>query len=153
MRRREIAIFVLLAILAVGCSPDERGIASGGASLPEASPWAPAEAPVTAEPSPSALLRVPLPSGFPMLPGAVAVAMPLDDPGLIGLWESDRLGSAAYDYYRVALPQAGYPIVGLYPGGDVALIRFRAPGGEIWQLVAHGVPDGLVAIEVRLDRP
>lgn len=159
MRCREIAIFVLLAILAVGCSPAERGIASGGASLPEASPSAPAEPPVTAgpspwaEPSPSAFLRVPLSSGFPVLPGAVAVAMPVDDPGLIGLWESDRLGSAAYDYYRVALPQAGYPIVGLYPGGDVALIRFRAPDGEIWQLVAHGAPDGLVAIEVRLDRP
>jgi hypothetical protein len=98
-------------------------------------------------------LRVPLPSGFPVLPGAVVVAMPVDDPGLIGLWESDLPGSAAYDYYRVALPQAGYPILGLYPGGDVAVIRFRADGGETWQLVAHGAPDRLVAIEVRLDRP
>lgn len=153
MRRRPIAAFVLFAILAAGCSPAERGIASGGASLAEASPSAAAEPPVTAEPSPSAFLRVPLPSGFPVLPGAEAVTMPVDDPGLIGLWESDQLGSAAYEYYRVALPQAGYAILGLYPGGDVAVIRFRARGGEIWQLVAHGAPGGQAAIEVRLDRP
>lgn len=153
MRRREITVFVLLASLAAGCSPAQRGIASGGASLAEASPSAPIELPVTADPSPSALQRVPLPSGFPVLPGAAAVPMTVDDPGLIGLWESDQPGSAAYDYYRLALPRGGFPIVGLYPGGDVAVIRFRAPGGEIWQLVAHGAPDGLVTIEVRLDRP
>jgi hypothetical protein len=79
--------------------------------------------------------------------------MPDDDPGLIGLWESDLVGSAAYDFYVDALPTAGYPIVGLYPGGDVALIRFEAPGGGIWQVVAHGSGDGRTTIEVRLDRP
>jgi hypothetical protein len=147
MRRPWIAVFGLLAILAAGCSPAESNIASGGPSLEEGS-----QLPSVVEPSASPFVRVPLPSGFPVLPAAVAVAMPVDDPGLIGLWESDQLGSAAYDYYRIALPQAGYPIVGFYPGGDVAVIRFRAPGGEIWQLVAHGAPDGLVAIEVRLDR-
>lgn len=152
-RRRKIAVLVLLLTLSAGCSLAERGIASGGASPAEASPSATAGPSATAEPSPSAFLRVPLPSGFPVLPGALAVVMPDDDPGLLGLWESDQLGSAAYDYYRVALPQAGYPVLGLYPGGDVAVIRFRAGGGEIWQLVAHGAPDGLVAIEVRLDRP
>jgi hypothetical protein len=153
MCRPSIAVFVLLATLAAGCSPAETDIASGGPSLAGASPSAQAVPPVTAGPSPSAFVRVPLPSGFPVLPGAVAVAMPVDDPGLIGLWESDQLGSTAYDYYRVALPQAGYPIVGLYPGGDIAVIRFRTRGGEIWQLVAHGAHDGLVAIEVRPDRP
>jgi hypothetical protein len=152
MRRPWIAVFVLLATLAAGCSPAETDIASGGPSLEGGSQSAPAGPPVTAGPSPSAFLRVPLPSGFPVLRGAVAVAMPVDDPGLIGLWESDVLGSAAYDYYRVALPQAGYAILGLYPGGEVAVIRFRARGGEIWQLVAHGAPGELVAIEVRLDR-
>lgn len=153
MRRPWIAVFVLIATLAAGCSLAETDVASGGPSLDGGSQSALAGPPVTVGPSPSAFLQVPLPSGFPVLPGAVAVAMPVDDPGLIGLWESDQLGSALYDYYRVALPQAGYPIVGLYPGGDVVVIRFRAPGGEIWQLVAHGAPGGLVAIEVRLDRP
>ena len=153
MPRPWIAVFALLATLASGCSPAWTDIASGGPSLEGGSQSAPAGPPVTVGPSPSAFLRVPLPSGFPVLPGAMVAAMPVDDPGLIGLWESDQLGSAAYDYYLVALPQAGYPIVGLYPGGDVAVIRFRARGGEIWQLVAHGAPDGLVVIEVRLDRP
>lgn len=153
MRRPWFAVFVLLATLAAGCSPAETDIVSGGPSLEGGSQSAPTGPPVTAGSSPSALLRVPLPRGFPVLPGASAVAMPVDDPALIGLWESGQLGSAAYDYYRVALPQAGYAILGLYPGGDVAVIRFRAPGGEIWQLVAHGAPGGLAAIEVRLDRP
>jgi hypothetical protein len=96
---------------------------------------------------------VPLPSGFPVLPGAVPAAMVNDDPGLIGLWNSDQLGSTAYDFYVSALPAAGYPIVGLYPGGGVALIRFRTASGAIWQMVAHGGPGGTEAIEIRLDRP
>lgn len=153
MRRPWIAVFALLATLASGCSPAGTDIASGGPSLEGGSQSALAEPSVTAGPSAPLFVRVPLPSGFPVLPGAVAVAMPVDDPGLIGLWESDQLGSASYDYYRVALPQAGYPVVGLYPGGAVAIIRFRARGGEIWQLVAQGAPGGLATIEVRLDRP
>lgn len=88
-----------------------------------------------------------------MLASAVPVPMAQDDPGLIGRWESDQAGSAAYDFYVEALPAAGYPIVGLYPGGAVALIRFRVPDGEVWQVVARGIADRMVAIEVRLDRP
>jgi hypothetical protein len=94
-----------------------------------------------------------LPSGFPVLEGAVAASLPADDPGLIAAWTSDRLGSAAYDFYAASLPAGGYPIVGLYPGGDVAVIRFRVPGGTIWQLVAHGGATGQATIEIRVDRP
>lgn len=79
--------------------------------------------------------------------------MPQDDPGLIGLWSSDQQGSAAYDFYATALPAAGYRIVGLYPGGAVAVIRFGLPGGAIWQMVAHGGGDDTIRIEIRLDRP
>jgi len=89
-----------------------------------------------------------------VLASAVSVPMPKDDAGLIGLWESDQTGSAAYDFYVEALPAAGYPIVGLYPGGAVALIRFRAPDGEVWQMVARRMAAGTTtAIEIRLDRP
>ncbi|MDQ2853870.1 MAG: hypothetical protein M3R32_03325 [Chloroflexota bacterium] len=113
----------------------------------------PTDAPTAAEPVPSSSIdRVPLPSGFPVLPGAVPMNMADDDPGLIGLWSSDQRGSAAYDFYVSALPAAGYPIVGLYPGGDVAVIRFRS-GDAIWQMVAQGGAGGTEAIEVRLDRP
>jgi hypothetical protein len=79
--------------------------------------------------------------------------MPGDDLGLLGLWESDHPGSAPYDFYAEALPAAGYPIVGLYPGGAFAIIRFRAPAGGVWQIVVRGTPEGRVAIELRLDRP
>jgi hypothetical protein len=87
-----------------------------------------------------------------VLPGAARQALPAADPGLIALWETDRPGSAAYDFYVAALPAAGYPIAGLHPGGDVALIRFGMPDGSVWQVVTHGTQGGGVAIEVRLDR-
>ena len=119
---------------------------SAAASLPTDSPTP------TEGASSSTSERVPLPSDFPVLPGAVPMTMADDDPGLIGLWSSDQPGSAAYDFYVSALPGAGYPIVGLYPGGDVALIRFRS-GDATWQMVAHGEASGTEAIEVRLDRP
>jgi len=138
---------VMLGVLAGGCavgagtppSPN----ASAGASAPSVEP--------TDSASPAE--HVPLPSGFPILPGAASVVLPNDDSGLIGLWSSDRPGSAAYDFYATALPAAGYPIVGLYPGGAVALIRFGRPDGSTWQMVAHDAGDGTVAIEIRLDRP
>jgi hypothetical protein len=138
---------VLLTILAAGCSTAGVSSPAEAASV-TGSPRGP-----SAGPSTSAVVRPPLPSGFPVPAGAVAVATPDDDPGLIGLWESDLVGSAAYDFYVGALPSAGYPIVGLYPGGGVALIRFQAPGGGIWQVVSHGSVDGGTTIEVRLDRP
>ena len=107
----------------------------------------------SSEGSPPLVQRRPLPSGFPVLPGAVSMPMPQDNAGLIGLWESDQVGSAAYAFYVAALPEAGFPIVGLYPGGEVALIRFSVPDGEIWQVVSRATPDGRLAVEVRLDRP
>jgi len=103
--------------------------------------------------SASLVERTQLPSGFPVLPGALPLPMPDDDPGLIGLWESGHFGSAAYDFYVTALPAAGYPIVGTYPGGEVAIIRFGAAEGEIWQMVTRTASDGLLVIEIRLDRP
>ncbi len=79
--------------------------------------------------------------------------MPSDDPGLIGLWSSNRLGSAAYDFYLEALPVAGYRVVAAYPGGAAAVIRFGPVDGPIWQVVVRTGPNETVAIEVRLDRP
>ena len=140
-------IRLLLLVLAVGgcsigtVSPSPRGSEAG--VVPSASTGVPV----------SLVQRRALPGGFPILPGAVPKPMPDDDPGLIGLWQSDELGSAAYDFFVAALPAAGYPIIGRYPGGEVALIRFGAPEGEIWQMVAHTAPDGRLAIEIRLDRP
>ena len=142
MARSTIPRLLLLAIVAGGC-------ATAGTSSPSSS----ASTSFSSGPSRSAVVRTLLPSGFPVVPGAVPEPLPPDDPGLIGLWGSDQAGSATYDFYVEALPAAGYPIVGLYPGGAVALIRFRVPDGQVWQVVARGKADGTVAIEVRLDRP
>lgn len=131
-----VARLMVVAILVGGCSIVPTQSSIGSPSI---------EASATASFS--------LPSGLPVLPGAMPVPMPGDDPGLIGLWESEQAGSAAYDFYATALPTAGYPIVGLYPGGEFAIIRFRAPTGDVWQMVARGTPEGRVAIEIRLDRP
>jgi hypothetical protein len=133
-----IARLVVVAILVGGCSQPASG-------SPQNSD------PPSAEASAAASFAVS--SGFPVLPGAVPVRMAGDDPGLMGLWESDQPGSGAYDFYANALPAAGYPTVGLYPGGAFAVIRFRAPSGAIWQIVVRGTPEWRMAIELRLDRP
>lgn len=147
LRRSSIPALVLLAIVAAGCSMTATGSPSAAASARGSWPSA------SAGTSRSAGVPRQLPDAFPVMPGAVSVPMPEDDPGLIASWESDRVGSAAYDFYFVALPAAGYPIVGLYPGGEVAIIRFGVPSGEVWQMVAYGTPEGNVAIEIRVDRP
>ena len=138
------AILVMAVALCAGC---------GG--LPSAvSPAASQSAPASRQPATgSPPERMALPSGFPVLEGAVQAALPADDPGLIAAWTSDHRGSGAYDFYAASLPGAGYPIVGLYPGGEVAVIRFRVPGGTIWQMVLHGGATGRATIEIRVDRP
>lgn len=152
MRRPIVLALVMVAALSVACGVDP-GVASPAAS-PSAPPSA-IESVLAATPlaSGSGPERQPLPIGFPVLPGSVRAAMADDDPGLIWLWSTQQLGSAAYDFYVAALPAAGYPIVGLYPGGDFAAIRFRIPDGAIWQMVAHRGAGGTAAIEIRLDRP
>lgn len=144
LRRSIVPGLVLLAIVGAGCS-----------MAPSVSPSAEASArdSPSAGPSRSHDARRQLPDAFPVMPGAVSVPLSEDDPGLIARWESDEVGSAAYDFYATALPEAGYPVIGLYPGGEGAVIRFGMPAGEVWQMVLLGLPEGRSAIEVRVDRP
>ncbi|MEO8251153.1 MAG: hypothetical protein ABI978_00575 [Chloroflexota bacterium] len=143
MLRFPVLAIVLGAIVAAGCGVDGAGESTASFAEPASSPT----------PRASTIDRVPLPSGFPVFPGAVPLPLPDDDRGLIAVWRSEQLGAAAYDFYAAALEPAGYPIVGLYPGGDAALIRFRTPGGAIWQIVAQSGANGTTTIEIRLDRP
>lgn len=96
-----------------------------------------------------------LPVGFPVLPGAVQEQLqPIDELGTIARWSSDQVGPVAYDFYVDALPAAGYPITGLYPGGAVAIIAFTSPSGEGWELVLTLEPGtGGTVIEVRRAQP
>ena len=102
---------------------------------------------------PTAPNRVPLPTGFPVPPDATPLSLPDDDSGLIGRWGTDQFGATAYDFYLDALPDAGYPILGQYPGDSVGVIRFRAPDGATWQMVVHPADGVGFIIEIRLDRP
>lgn len=154
MRRPLALMGLLLVTILAACSPG-----AGGSSDPSVSSGPPASATssvsASAEPTASGtpIVRRALPAGFPVLAGAVAVPLPDDDQGLIARWTSDVVGTPAYDYYVEALPAAGYPIEGLYPGDAYALIRFAGPGHELWQLVLHAADLSTTEIEVRLDRP
>jgi hypothetical protein len=97
--------------------------------------------------------RVELPAGFPVLPGAVAEPLPVDEPGTIARWSSDQVGPVAYDFYVDALPSAGYPAIGLFPGGAVAVILFQTPSDERWELVLTLNDDGGTRIDVRTAQP
>lgn len=96
-------------------------------------------------------IRPGLPESFPVMPGAVAAELPAD-PTAIARWTVDRVGSAAYDFYVAALPKAGFRVAGLYPAERAAIIRFDAPDGEIWQLLAEQIGDA-TRITVRTDQP
>lgn len=144
-RPRMITGLLLIATLAACASIQSPSAGPSGSSPPVRSPGATAIA--------SPVVRRDLPSGFPVIAGAVALPLPQDDPGLIARWTSDQVGAPVYDFYIERLPAAGYPIEGLYPGDAFALIRFTAPGDEPWQLIVQTADLVTTQIEVRLDRP
>jgi len=115
--------------------------------------------PATASPEPTPLAAsstpspVALPEGFPVLPGARRVAPPDPYPEAIAAWQTDAVGSAPYDFYSDELPARGFQVVGRYPGGGAAIIRFALPGGEVLQVVMEPSPDGGTRIVLRPDRP
>jgi len=128
-------------------------VACAAGTGPHGPPSAVATASPAAVAASPAATRSPLPDGFPVLEGAMAVPLPADDPGVLGRWTTERVGSVAYDFYLVALPAAGYPVLGSYPGDAVAIVRFTAREGQPWQVVITALDSGQAQIEVRLDRP
>jgi hypothetical protein len=140
------AVWLLLTTAAiVACTPAP---STDGGSAPPAGRGS--TAPTSAG---SGAPVVELPAGFPVLAGAVPAALqPTDDPALIARWSTDQVGPVAYDFYVDALPAAGYPTTGLFPGGGAAVIVFRTPRGESWEL-ALTQDDGGARIEVRLAQP
>jgi hypothetical protein len=116
---------------------------------------APAAPSATPLPTASAIASAtpPLPSNFPVI-AALAEDPPKSDAGLIASWTTTTSGPRVDQFYVSALPPAGYRIMGLYPGGAVAIIRCRAPDDAILQVVITGDPMGMgTRIELRLDRP
>jgi hypothetical protein len=152
MHRSRPITALLLATALVACSP---GSPPQPSTPPSARP-SNSSTPVGSSAgtaSASAVARRELPSGFPIIAGAVPLTLPDDDPGLIARWTSDLVGAPVYDFYVERLPAAGYPIEGLYPGDAFAVIRFTGPGDERWQLIMQTADLATTEIEVRLDRP
>lgn len=142
------AVLTVLLLLVVGT-------AACDVEVPSSTGLAPTPTDASgSQPAPSAnpVERTAMPVGFPVLPGARPEAPPEDDPAAIARWTSDEAGPVAYAFYVEALPAAGYPTRGLFPGGEVAVIRFESPAGAPWQLVLTRVGDR-TRIEVRLDLP
>jgi hypothetical protein len=91
------------------------------------------------------------PASFPVFPGASPAPLPADDTGVAARWTTGTLGSAAYDFYQRELPTAGYRILGLFPGGGGAVIRFVAADVS-WQVEIIEVNDR-TQVSLRTDRP
>ena len=144
---------LLLAVIGAGCTPGAGQSPGPGSSSEQPSGFSDAPSSDAPDATGSPVGRPELPPGFPVLPGATTAEPEDDDPGLIAVWTADQVGIGVYDFYVDALPAAGYPIDGLFPGDWLAVVRFVGPGGALWQLVLAS--DDLVTtrIEVRLDRP
>lgn len=141
-----LAAWLLLTAMAIAACA--AGPSTDGGPTPPASRGSPTPA-IHSSSRPA----VELPAGFPLLPGAAPEPrLPTDDPAIIARWSSEQVGPVAYDFYVDALPAAGYPTTGLYPGGEVAVIGFQTPSGVRWELVLT-LDDGGTLIEVRLAQP
>jgi len=149
--RRSVAGTVaplIAAMIAAACSapgatadPTSPPVASGVAS--------PSTSLAAGTPTPAPSLPA-VPAGLPVMPGAHATDPPTE-PGSIARWTVDAIGPDVYSYYLDALPDAGFAILGRFPGGNVAIIRFATPDGDTFDLALVGEGDGdQVRISLRL---
>jgi hypothetical protein len=146
MPRMLLIVVLGLAGLASACSAPT--LSSAGSQPESASPTPTASASV----SPASSPRPPSPpSGFPAFPGAAVASPPTDDPGVVARWTTTTLGSSVFDFYQRELPRAGYRVLGLFPGGGGAVIRFEAEGNA-WQVVIVDLGDQM-QINLQTDRP
>lgn len=131
MRRSAAGVTALLVALiaTTSCVPratqQPSSTAGGLATVVPASPR-------PASPSPLASLPD-LPTGLPVMPGAVAAEPPLD-PGTMAQWAVDAIGPDVYAFYLDALPAAGFEVTNRFPGGGVGVIRFITPEGTTLDL-------------------
>jgi hypothetical protein len=134
--------------LMAGCSTSP---SSSVSSAPSASASTSATAAASSSDSPVSSQRASPPTGFPVFPGASEAPVPADDGGVAARWSTGTLGSGAYDFYQRELPRAGFRILGLFPGGGGAVIRFAADDVD-WQVEITQVNDR-TQISLQTDRP
>ncbi len=143
-----ISQLLVTAALMAGCSTVP---SSSVSSSPSASASTSATAAASTSDSPVSSQWPSPPAGFPVFPGASEAPVPADDSGVAARWLTGTLGSGAYDFYQRELPRAGYRILGLFPGGGGAVIRFAVDDVE-WQVEIIQVSDGM-QISLETDRP
>jgi hypothetical protein len=134
-----LPVSLLMVLFATGCRPAVP--ASPVSSLPRS-----ATGSESAQPA--------VPADFPVMPGASLASGADSNPVLIATWTTDADGPRVYDFYIAALPAAGFSIVGLYPGGSVAIIRLRHGSDPILKLViTRASPSSGTEMELRVDGP
>lgn len=136
-----------LLLFAAGCgsSPISSVPPPPAASRP--APTATVGATEGGSPSPTAVPT--LPAGFPIPEGAVPAPGSAAQGAPATRWTTERSGPEVYRFFVAALPDAGFVVTGLYPGGEAAAIRFTAPNGTTWLLTLAGTAP--LRIEVAVD--
>lgn len=164
MLRRHVVVgvFAAAALLLAGCAAGESTTPVGPTSV------APTPT-TTAAPAPDSTDSAPvgprgggqLPAGFPVPPGVIGPLFVWNRGG--GVEATFGVGSprAAYDFYRSALPAAGYTITEVHhlDGSDGVVKRIDCSGNGYngWVLfsqgrVGHGYTDG-GTVDIELSRP
>ena len=154
---RSLLALTMLALAAAVGACSGPGAPASASAISSGSEWTAASA---SEPAASASAPISsprptfaeLPDDFPVPAGVDPIPLPDDDAGLIARWTTSRPGPEMYQFYLHELPDAGYSIVGRYPGGAAAIIRFDAGEGVVWQVVLTG-DTASTRIDIRLDRP
>jgi hypothetical protein len=142
-------VLVGILTLAAGCSGPRPT-----AELPSRAPTSLASTPVaspSARPPDSPAPQRELPADFPVPDGLARVSPTGDPPDLVARWTSTRTGAAIYDEFVAILPEAGYAIRELLPGGAAAVIRIDAPAGGVWELAMFGADPLTVELRVAPD--
>jgi hypothetical protein len=130
---RDVAPPVVLLLLLAACGPAATATSSLGAP-------ATASATTTAIPSPGGSPLATVPTGLPVMPGSEPVAPLPNDPQLLARWTSAADGAQVYDFFVEALPDAGFQVDQLAPGGEAAIITFSTPDRSqlVLSLTARG---------------
>lgn len=161
LRCHAVGVLAAAALLLVGCAASESTTPAGLTSVVPAPTTTAAPAPdSTDSASVGPLGDGQLPAGFPVPPDMIGPLFVWNRGG--GVEATFGVGSpkAAYDFYRSALPAAGYTITKVHhlDGSDGVVKRIDFGNGyNGWVLfsqgrVGHGYTDG-GTVDIELSRP
>jgi hypothetical protein len=85
--------------------------------------------------------------------GAVPATPLPAEPGLLARWMTGANGAEVYDFYVDALPDAGFAVEQLAPGGAVAVIGFTTREGRLLNLALTAGSGGGTRVDLREPGP